>query len=64
MISNAVIIVNGRIKTIDSLKEKKQKDTKDINSQSKSVQKRRLTQDDINYLIKKHEYCLKILEDK
>ena len=52
------------MKTIDSIKEKKQKDTKDINSQSKSVQKRRLTQDDINYLIKKHEYCLKILEDK
>jgi len=59
-----VIIGKGRMKTIDSLKEKKQKDTKDINSQSKSVQKRRLTQDDINYLIKKHEYCLKILEDK
>lgn len=52
------------MKTIDSLKRKEAKGIKDINSQSKSVKKRKLTQDDINYLIKKHEICLKILEDK
>lgn len=43
---------------------KKSYQKKDLNQNQIKNKKRKLTQEDINYLMEKHAYCLKLLEDK
>ena len=43
---------------------KKDYQKKDLYQNQKQNKKRKLTQEDINYLMEKHAYCLKLLEDK
>ena len=37
---------------------------KEVKTIATNSNKRKLTQEDINYLMEKHAYCLKLLEDK